>query len=297
MNANWMLSGLLIIVMAFGAWALWGLRRARGEAEAWRARHEALQLELARARAQVELGAPVEKERKDLRERLEFLSAEKSRLETTAERVPQLEREVAALTGELMNTKSANSALTTQVREQADAHREKLAALTDVKSGIENNLKAMAAEVLQSNQGTFLELANQAFAKHKVGADADLEARQKAVAELVSPLQETLLSYRQQIEPLERSRAEAYGALSGELRSVAETQHAVRSETSKLVQALRASPKTRGRWGEHTLHNVLELSGLSSYCDFSSEESFDRADGKVRPDVVIRLPGGRHLVI
>ena len=69
MNANWMLSGFLIIVMAFGAWALWGLRRARGEAEAWRARHEALQLELARARAQVELGAPVEKERKDLIEK------------------------------------------------------------------------------------------------------------------------------------------------------------------------------------------------------------------------------------
>jgi DNA recombination protein RmuC len=297
MNAIWMLTGFLIVVTAFGAWALWGLRRARGEAEAWRARHEALQLELARASAQVGLVEPQAKERDDLRERLEYLSAEKSRLETTAERVPQLEREVAALTGELMNTRSANSALTTQVREQADAHREKLAALTDVKSGIENNLKAMAAEVLQSNQGTFLELANQAFAKHKVGADADLEARQKAVAELVSPLQETLLSYRQQIEQLERSRSEAYGSLSGELKLVAETQHAVRAETSKLVQALRASPKTRGRWGEHTLQNVLELSGLSPYCDFSTEETFDRIEGRVRPDVVIRLPGGRHLIV
>jgi DNA recombination protein RmuC len=63
------------------------------------------------------------------------------------------------------------------------------------------------------------------------------------------------------------------------------------------VQALRASPKTRGRWGEHTLQNVLELSGLSPYCDFSTEETFDRLDTRIRPDVVIRLPGGRHLVV
>ena len=78
---------------------------------------------------------------------------------------------------------------------------------------------------------------------------------------------------------------------------MADTQQAVRAETSKLVQALRASPKTRGRWGEHTLQNVLELSGLSPYCDFRTEESFDRTEGRVRPDVVIRLPGGRHLVV
>ncbi len=292
-----MLSGLLVISLVLSTWIFLALRRAGAQSEQWRSRHDALQLERARLTAQGELVAPLEKERSDLRERLEYLHAEKSRLETTAERVPQLEREVAALTGELMNIGSANSALTTQVREQADAHREKVAALTDVKAGIESNLKAMAAEVLQSNQGTFLELANQAFAKHKVGADADLEARQKAVAELVSPLQETLLSYRQQIEQLERSRSEAYGSLSGELKSVAETQHAVRAETSKLVQALRASPKTRGRWGEHTLQNVLELSGLSAYCDFSTEETFARVEGRVRPDVVIRLPGGRHLIV
>lgn len=297
MNTNWMLWGVLVVVTAFGARALWGLRRARGGAETWRVRHEVMQLELARASAQAGLVRPLEKERDGLRERLEYLTADKSRLETTADRVPNLERQVAALAADLANLQATNSALSAQMREQAQAHQEKIAALTEVKAGIESNLKAMAAEVLQSNQGTFLELANQAFEKHKVGADADLEARQKAVAELVSPLQETLVSYRQQIEQLERSRSEAYGSLSGELKIVAETQHAVRAETSKLVQALRASPKTRGRWGEHTLQNVLELSGLSSYCDFSTEETFDHVDGRVRPDVVIRLPGGRHLVV
>lgn len=295
---------ILVFVLAFvfgavvaGVAALVALRNARRAAEAWRARADALQIDCARLGAQVEQLSSVERERQDLRERLDYLTAEKSRLETTADRVPGLERENAALTDQLLRCRGEIAALTTQVREQAEAFREKVAALTDVKTGIESGLKAMAADVLQSSQGAFLELANETFQKHKATADAELAARQKAVAELVTPLQDTLQSYRQQIEQLEKSRAEAYGALSGELKSVAETQHAVRAETSKLVQALRASPKTRGRWGEHTLQNVLELSGLSRYCDFATEETFERWEARVRPDVVVRLPGGRSLVI
>jgi DNA recombination protein RmuC len=291
------LVGLMFGALACGLYLQVALAKQRAEAEGWRTKYEGERLEHSKYEGLVQQLAPLEQERHELRGRLECLTGDKSRLEAVADRVPALERDIAALNGELMNLNAANAALATQVREQADAHLEKVAALTDVKSGIESGLKAMAAEVLQSNQGTFLELANQAFEKHKVGADADLEARQMAVAELISPLQDTLVTYRQQIEQLERSRSEAYGSLSGELKSVAETQNAVRAETSKLVQALRASPKTRGRWGEHTLRNVLELSGLSPYCDFSTEETFDRIEGRVRPDVVIRLPGGRHLVI
>src|SRR5205823_6095326 len=152
------------------------------------------------------------------------------------------------------------------------------------------------------------------FEKHKVGADAELTARQTAVAELISPLQDMLQSYRQQIEQLERNRSEAYGALSGELKAVAETQHAVRAETSKLVQALRASPKTRGggataalvaaggaaprprgRGGDHPWRTVGELAGLSAHCDFSTGEGFGRGDDPPPPAPVIRPPGTRNL--
>jgi DNA recombination protein RmuC len=135
------------------------------------------------------------------------------------------------------------------------------------------------------------------FEKHKAGADAELADRQAAVAQLIFPLTDALQNLREQTQELERSRSAAYGALSTELKAVADTQHAVRNETSKLVQALRASPKTRGRWGEHTLENVLELSGLSPYCDFSTEETFEGPDGRLRPDVVIRMPGTRYLVV
>ncbi|MGH7053832.1 MAG: DNA recombination protein RmuC [Stellaceae bacterium] len=124
-----------------------------------------------------------------------------------------------------------------------------------------------------------------------------MEAREKAVHALVAPLQESLQTYKKQIDDMEKARSQSYGALSAELKGVAEAQNAVRAETSKLVNALRAAPKTRGRWGELTLHRVLELSGLSSYVDFSIEESFERDGGVSRPDVVIRLPRGRHLVV
>ena len=204
--------------MTAGAVALLSLRTVRRAGEVWRSKYDALQIECARLDAQVEQLSSIERERQELRERLEYLAAEKSRLEASAERVPGLERENAALTDQLVRCKAENAALGTQVREQAEAFREKVTALTDVKSGIESGLKAMAADVLQSNQGAFLELANQAFEKHKASADAELAARQKAVAELVTPLKDTLQSYRQQVEQLEKSRSEAYGALSGELK-------------------------------------------------------------------------------
>ena len=297
MNANLMLWGLALAASGFAAWALLGLRRARRAAEAWPTRHEALQLELARANAEAEFLGPTARERDSLRERLEYLTAEKSRLETTADRVPTLERQVALLTTDVANLQASNSGLSAQMREQTQAHQDKIAALSDVKAGIESHLKAMAAEVLQSNQGTFLELANQAFEKHKVGADAELEARQKAVEALVTPLGDSLRTFQAQVDELERSRARDYGALSIGLKVVTEGQAAVHTVTANLVNALRASPTTRGRWGEQSLRNVLEMAGLSPHCDFTSEESFERADGRLRPDVIIRLPGGRHLVV
>jgi DNA recombination protein RmuC len=273
------------------------LARVRADIEGWRARFQAEQLERAKSEAQASRTLSLERELHMARERLEALARDKSRLESIAERVPALEIRLSALGDENSLLRTTNATLATQLREQTQAHEEKLAALTDVKGGIEKDLKALAQETLRANQGTFLELANQVFEKHKVGAEGELEARQKAVEALVAPLQTTLQSFGQKVDELERARSEAYGALSTELRAVAETQNAVRSETSKLVQALRAAPKTRGRWGEHTLRNVLELSGLSSYCDFSTEETFERDDGKLRPDVVIRLPGGRYLVV
>jgi DNA recombination protein RmuC len=191
----------------------------------------------------------------------------------------------------------ARAALDARLREQSQGHAEKLALLAQVRGEIEKDLKNIAADALRANQGSLVELANEVLGKHRLGADADLAARQQAVETLVAPLKDTLQSYKTQVDELERARAHAFGALSVELRGVAAAQQAVRAETARLVNALRAAPKTRGRWGEQTLRNVLELSGLSAYCDFVTEESFARDGGAARPDVIIRLPGGRRIVV
>jgi DNA recombination protein RmuC len=265
--------------------------------ESWRTRFESEQAERAKFESQASRLAPLDAALKESRERLETLTGEKGELRAAAERVPALEERVVELLADLSSVTTTKAELETQVKEQATAHQDKLAALTTIRGNIESDFKALAADALVANQKSFLNLANQVFEKHKTGADTDLEAKRQAVEALISPLNDALASYKTQVEELERLRSQAYGALSTELRSVAETQNAVRAETSKLVQALRAAPKTRGRWGEHTLRNVLELSGLSPYCDFTSEETFQREDEVLRPDVIIRLPGDRHLVI
>lgn len=242
------------------------LAEARRDAECWRGKHQIEQVE-------------------------------RARFETEVRRVPVLEARVTELAEEVTGLTASNAQLQTQLQEQAQAHGEKIAVLTTVRGEIEKDLKNITADALRANQGTFLQLANEVFEKHKTGADAELEAREKAVAALVDPLRETLQSYKQQVDEMEKTRSQSFGALSAELKGVAEAQNAVRTETSKLVNALRAAPKTRGRWGEHTLRNVLELAGLSAYCDYSTEEGFVRDGSISRPDVVIRLPGSRSIVV
>ncbi len=273
------------------------LEEARHAAESWRSKHQAEQLERARFETEARRVPGLDTDLQQARARAETLGAEKSALQTAASRIPGLEANVAGLAEEASNLRAANAQLQTQLQEQALAHAEKVAVLTEVRGEIEKDLKNITADALRANQGTFLQLANEVFEKHKTGADAELEAREKAVAALVNPLRETLQTYKLQVDELEKARSQSYGALSAELKGVVEAQNAVRTETSKLVNALRAAPKTRGRWGEHTLRNVLELSGLSAYCDYSTEESFARDGSISRPDVVIRLPGARSIVV
>jgi DNA recombination protein RmuC len=273
------------------------LAEARLQAESWRDKHQAEQLERAKFETEARRVLGLEAELHQARDRAETLGAEKSALQTEAGRIPTLEARVAALAEETTDLTATNAQLQTQLQEQAQAHADKIAVLTTVRGEIEKDLKNITADALRANQGTFLQLANEVFEKHKTGAEAELEAREKAVEALVNPLRETLQTYKLQVDEMEKARSQSYGVLSAELKGVVEAQNAVRTETSKLVNALRAAPKTRGRWGEHTLRNVLELSGLSAYCDYSTEESFARDGSISRPDVVIRLPGARSIVV
>jgi DNA recombination protein RmuC len=177
------------------------------------------------------------------------------------------------------------------------AHDERIVALTTLRGEFEQTVKGLAADALDGSQKSFLQLAEQVFARHKEGADQSLETRQKEIAALLAPINSNLEEYKKGLAEIEKARAAAYGGLSEEMKALASMQADASAQTRKLVNALQAAPKTRGRWGEHQLHNVMELSGMSPYCDFTTEQTIAGDDGRLRPDVIIRLPGERRIVV
>jgi len=158
-------------------------------------------------------------------------------------------------------------------------------------------LKSLSAEALRSNNASFLELAKGELEKLQIRASGDLDQRQKAVESLVGPIRESLTKVDVKIEVLEQSRRQAYGAVSEQVRLLAEGQERLRLETGNLVTALRA-PHVRGRWGEVQLKRVIEATGMIEHCDFVVQSSTrDDAGALLRPDLVVSLPGGKSVVV
>jgi DNA recombination protein RmuC len=147
---------------------------------------------------------------------------------------------------------------------------------------------------------TFKALSSDAFTAaldRLQAAAAEREQHQReAVEHLVSPIRESLSRFDGHIKELERARSEAYGSLITQVRSLAESQERLRSETSNLVTALRA-PSVRGRWGELQLRRVVEMAGMLAHCDFVEQKTATVDERRLRPDLVVQLPGGRNVVV
>jgi DNA recombination protein RmuC len=156
--------------------------------------------------------------------------------------------------------------------------------------------RALASDALRTNNEEFLHLATTSLERFQVEARGDLEQRRQAVEQLVAPLKNSLASVDRQVQELEASRRQAYGALSSQVKLLTESQNQLRTETSSLVKALR-SPSARGRWGEMQLRRALEMAGMLVHCDFVEQPTVTGEDGLLRPDVVVRLPGGKNIVI
>ena len=154
----------------------------------------------------------------------------------------------------------------------------------------------LAADALKSNSDSFLQLVSERFQSHRVEAEKDLEARGKAVEALVAPIRDELKKVEERAQQLERSRVDAYRSVTEQVRQLAQAQSDLRSETGRLVQALRR-PQGAGRWGEHQLRNVLEIAGMVEHVDFEEQPTLSGEDGVLRPDVVIRLPGGKSVAV
>ncbi len=173
---------------------------------------------------------------------------------------------------------------------------EKIELVTNAREELGNAFKAMAADALDSNSMSFLRIAQESLKRFQSEAENDLEARQKAVADMVAPVRDSLNKVDAQIQQMEVARGDAYGELRAQVQSLIATQKDLQSETGNLVRALR-TPNVRGRWGEIQLRRVVEIAGMLSYCDFAEQESVTTEYGRLRPDLVVKLPGGKHVVV
>src|SRR5579863_1112299 len=154
----------------------------------------------------------------------------------------------------------------------------------------------MASDALKSNNLSFLVLARESLERFQTEALGDLEARQRAVADMVAPVRESLNKVDAQIQQMEVARGGAYSELRAQVQSLITTQKDLQSETGNLVRALR-TPNVRGRWGEIQLRRVVEIAGMLSYCDFAEQETVTTETGRLRPDLVVKLPGGKQVVV
>jgi len=224
------------------------------------------------------------------------LTATQAELEIRFQELTALRGEREALSAE----KTAAGNETVRLQERLDQERknseEKLALLTNASQELKNAFQKLASDALAGNNQSFLDLAKTRLGTFQEVAEKELLARQQAVAELVKPIEQSLKAVDQQVRNIEKERVGAYTALYEQLKSVVGTQEQLKSETGKLVQALRA-PHVRGRWGEFQLRRVVEMAGMVSYCDFQEQASVNTADGRLRPDLIVRLPGGKTIIV
>ncbi len=225
-----------------------------------------------------------------LRWRRETNSAGLSRAGLTAERQMAELREQAAREALASGLSERDQRVAERLAERESAFEKERAAILALKKEAEERFQAMASEALARNNRQFLSLAEESLARRLETADGGFKA-------LMSPVEDSFRLFREKISEIEKIRSEDRAAMVEQMRAVAEQMKDTQDSTRRLAFALKANPKTRGRWGEEQLRNILELSGLSKFADFDEQASARTEEGLLRPDVRVRLPGGRIIVI
>jgi DNA recombination protein RmuC len=189
-----------------------------------------------------------------------------------------------------------NADLKAQLEGERRAAQERSESFKQAAEELSEKFKALSRDALKDNNQSFLDLARATLEKFQANAKGDLELRQRAIDQLVKPLKESLEKVDGKIGEMEKARAGAYSELREQVRALATSQLQLQSETGNLVKALR-TPHIRGRWGEIQLRRVVELAGMLQYCDFTEQETVASEDGRIRPDLIVRLPGNRTIVV
>jgi DNA recombination protein RmuC len=178
----------------------------------------------------------------------------------------------------------------TALTERERAFEDQLTAMADAKEILAGQFSEISQKLLHEAQSRFLQRADERFKESETVAGQRLSA-------LLQPVHDRLEKYETAVGKVEAERREAFGNLHGLMESMRVSTEAVKTEAQRLGNSLRNAPKARGRWGEQQLRNVLESCGLSEHADFQTEVSMEGSEGRLRPDVILRVPGGRNLVI
>lgn len=173
---------------------------------------------------------------------------------------------------------------------------EKIEMLLTARQQFTESFKGISADALKNNADSFLQLATAKLEKFQESAKNDLESRQKAVDSLIKPIRESLDKVDNKLQTLEKTNSSTHIGLTEQMRSLAALQTQLQGETSNLVKALRM-PNVRGRWGEIQLKRVVEMAGMIEYCDFTQQESITTDERRLRPDMIIKLPNAKQIVV
>lgn len=193
-------------------------------------------------------------------------------------------------------SRTENAQLQADLQGERRAAQERISSFNKATEELAERFKALSRDALKDNNQSFLQLAQATLEKFQENAKGDLEFRQKAIDQLVRPLKESLEKVDGKIGEIEKERAGAYSELRQQVKALATSQLQLQAETGNLVKALR-TPHIRGRWGEIQLRRVVEMAGMLQYCDFVEQETVVTEDGRIRPDLIVRLPGNRTIVV
>jgi len=202
----------------------------------------------------------------------------------------------AKLRDQLASESSARVKAETRLAETVQRLEEEKNLLDEAKAKLTDTFKALAGDTLNNGTEAFLKLAKETLDKVLADARGDVGKRQEAIQGMVKPLSESITNFEEHVRTIEKNRQEAYSGLTEHLKLLSTGQQQLQKETANLVTALR-KPQVRGRWGEMTLRRVAELAGMSDHCDFAEQVTSSAEEARLRPDLIVRLPAEREIVV
>jgi len=226
-----------------------------------------------------------------------------ARLEDSVVRIASLEAEAQELQSHLAvrhqqvtSLEASVARLSTELEHERQAAGERAAAHEEMRGQLTGEFARLSAVALQQNNEQFLQLADTKLGETRQAAEGELAKRQEAIEQLLKPISEQLGKYEVGMQRLEVERQRAYTGLTEQMKYLSASHDQLQKETRNLVTALR-SPQTRGRWGELQLRRVVEMAGMLEHCDFDEQVTSDADSGRMRPDLVVHLPGGKNVAV